>query len=489
MSYYRYELRPMSSPLDSMSYKLSAIGFTFPRSLALRFFAMRSALCVFLRNFAIFILQFAICNVFIFFVFFSIAHADFWDVVSKIHPSLGFQEKYSDNINLTSTNPQADWITTIYPGLRFSTSRAEVTTPGLIQQTPEEPSGIDLQYRLGLGFFAKNVENNYISQDGTLNAWYTSARNLSLRLREYFIRSDEPLEGDYIVGALPNQYLLGIQRQRSIYTRNVFEPSLGYQFGRENRFDLYYRNNIYDNESPSIEDSKENYINPRFSYWFDIHNGVTLEYGFTRGDFERSPDLVGHMARTRYTYRFNPHTSIFGEYIYLKRDFESPGIDYNVHNPSIGIEHAFSPTLSGRLQAGYFWQYPEIGSSKNGLSCDANLTQRTEKTTYILSFQGGYREDYFTAENLGFTQYYRAFGTITHRPIARMTIGLYAAGERDEYSSDRKDWVWMAGGSASYEIFRWMILSLEAYHREDDSTVDTASYIETRGIFRLSLSI
>jgi hypothetical protein len=309
-------------------------------------------------------------------------------------------------------------------------------------------------------------------------------------LRDYLIRSEEPLERDYAAGALQNQYLLGIQRQRSVYTRNVLEPSIGYQFGKENRFDLYYRNNIYDNENPSTEDSKENYINPRLTYWFDIHNGVTLEYGFTGGDFERSPDLVGHMARARYTYRFNPHTSFFGDYIYLKRDFESPGIDYDVQNPSIGIEHAFSPTLNGRVQLGYFRQNPEIGSSTNGFTCDVNLTERAEKTTYVLSFQGGYTEDFFTAQNLGFTQYYRSIGTISHRLMERMTVGLSGLIERDEYtSSGQKDWIWIIRGSGSYQILRWLTISLEAYHREDDSNVDTASYTETRAIFRLSATL
>jgi hypothetical protein len=421
---------------------------------------------------------------------FSIAHADVYDVLSHFHPFLVFQEDYSDNINLTSANRLEDWITTIYPGLRFSTSRAEVTTPGLIQQAPIESSGVDLQYRFGLVSYAKHEENNYISHEGTLNTWYTFDRRFTLRLRDYLIRSEEPLERDYAAGALQNQYLLGIQRQRSVYTRNVLEPSIGYQFGKENRFDLYYRNNIYDNESPNIEDSKENYINPRLTYWLDIHNGVTLEYGFTRGDFERSPDLVGHMARARYTYRFNPHTSFFGDYIYLKRDFESPGIDYDVHNPSIGIEHAFSPTLNGRVQVGYFRQNPEIGSSTNGITCDVNLTGRAEKTTYVLSFQGGYTEVFFTAQNLGFTQYYRSIGTISHRLMERMTVGLSGLIERDEYtSSGQKDWIWMIGGNASYQILRWLMISLQVYHREDDSNVDTASYYETRGIFRLSLTI
>ena len=90
-----------------------------------------------------------------------------------------------------------------------------------------------------------------------------------------------------------------------------------------------------------------------------FRNGVSLEYGLTLGNFQGSPDLVGHMATGRYTYRFNPRTSIFGEYTQLWRNFDNPGIDYAVYRPSVGIEHAFSPTLSARVQLGYYRADPK----------------------------------------------------------------------------------------------------------------------------------
>lgn len=445
----------------------------------------RSALCVFLRNFAFFIFHFALCIV----LFTPVAFADISDFLSKFHPSLTIQEEYTDNFYLTSSNRQEDWITTISPGIRFSTLPARATTPGQILQAPAEPWGMDLDYRLGLVYHAKIEENDYISHEGTLNAWYTFNRRLTLRLRDYFIRSEEPREREFAPGALPEQFLLAIQRERAIYIRNVLEPSIGYQFGREDRFDLNYRNMIYENESPRFEDSKENHINPRLTYFFNIRNGVLLEYGLTFGNFERSPDMVGHMARARYTYRFNPQTAIFVEYTFLKRDFESPGIDYEVQNPAIGIEHAFTSTLSGRAQLGYFWQNPQRRSSTGGFTYEAGLTQRAERTTYTLLLQGGYTESFFMAENLGFVKYHRVIGTITHRLVERITLGVSGTVERAEYTFDRKDWTWAVRGNGSYQIFRWLVLSIEALTRENDSNVDGADYKENRFFLRLTATI
>ena len=38
---------------------------------------------------------------------------------------------------------------------------------------------------LGFVFYAKNHEDNYISLNGLLNAWYAFNKNLSFRVRDY----------------------------------------------------------------------------------------------------------------------------------------------------------------------------------------------------------------------------------------------------------------------------------------------------------------
>jgi hypothetical protein len=420
-----------------------------------------------------------------------IAHADFEDFISKFQPYITVQEEYTSNVDLTPTNRKEDYITTVYPGLRFSTLPRGATTGERQAPAAEQKYGMDLDLQAGLVFYAKEEDNNYTSLNGALNAWYLFGQRLSFRVRDYLIRSDELRESEYSATAIEGQYLLSTMRKRVIYFRNVFEPSVDYQFGRENRISINYRNNIYEVQGPTFGDSQENYVNPRLIYWFNIRHGITLEYGLTLGDFERSPDLLGHMATGRYTYRFNPKTSIFGEYMFLIRDFESPSTDYDVHRPSLGMSHAFSPTLSGSAQAGYFWQNPEKGSRTGGIYYDMSLTQRAEKTTYTLSFQGGYTEDYFTAENLGFTKYYRGIGTISHRLLERMSAGLSGYVERAEYPSDladRKDLIWGIRANLSYEILKWLSVSLEGSRRENHSNIDTFDYSEYRGIFRITAS-
>jgi len=424
----------------------------------------------------------------------SIVHAELGDLFSYLRPYISVQEEYNSNINLTPEDEIDDFITTISPGLRFSTlPRTEVTRA---EQAPtaEQKFGIDLDVNAGFVFYAEEKDNNYTSLNGSLNTWYLFSPKFSFRVRDYLIRSDEIREADFSATAIEGQTLISRTTRRVPYYRNVFEPSVEYRFGRENIFGINYRNNIYRIKSELFEDSMENYINPRLTYWFNIRNGITLDYGFTLADFERSSDFLGYAVTGRYTYRFNPRTSVFGEHTYLLRDFDSPSTDYEVHRPSLGISHSFSPTLSGSAQAGYFWQNPERGDTTDGVFGNVSLSQRSERTTYTISLQGGYTEDFFSAENLGFTKYYRATGRVGYQLLEKMTVGLFSSYEWIKYFRDvvetprQKDQIWTVGGDAAYQLFRWLTLSLEGSYRENHSNFDTADYTEYRGIFRITAS-
>lgn len=396
------------------------------------------------------------------------------DFLSPFHLSVTVGEEYNSNIFLTNKNTQDDFITNVSTGLTYS--------------KVDKNYGIDLNFQMGYVFYAEHHDRNFLSiGPSTLNAWYALAPNLTFRIRDYITRSDAGKEQSYSGNAQPDQFLLSTVRgQKAIYIRNVVEPSVDYQFGKENHFSVLYRNNIYRNQNPRFEDSMENTINPKLTYWFDIHNGISLDYYLTYDTYQRSPDQLINAATPRYTYRFDPRTSIFGEYRFEWQNFKSPGVDYYVHNPSLGIQYQFTPTLTGTAQVGYFWEIPVQGGKTQGPSFNLSLAKNTEKTTYTLSFAGGYTEDYITAQNLGFTKTYAVYGTINHKLTQRMSVGVTGSLAREEYSSDQKDWVWGIWGNASYLILKWLTSSLEVSYREDHSNINIDSWKEYRGILKLT---
>ena len=423
----------------------------------------------------------------------TIADADMEEVLSMFQVYAVVDETYDTNVNLTPRNEQDDFITTFSLGVRFSTLPKSETT-GEFQQpaaTEETKYGMSLDFLPGYVIYAENTNDNYLSLFGSLDAWYTWGRNLTFRVTDSLVRSQEPLEQDYAAGALPGQILLGNPIGRPIYIRNVLQPSLEYRFEREDLIAISYMNNVYRNESSFYEDSNENYINPRFVYWFDVRNGISGEYSLDLGSFETSPDMTGNLASGRYTYRFNPRTSIFGDYAVVYRDFAENAqgvIDYNIQAPSVGLQYAFTPTLSLGAQLGYFWQIPKQGSNESGPLYNIVLTQQSERTTYTLGVQGGYTEDYFTAENLGFAKYHQAIGAITHQLTQRTSATLSARYQRPDYNDGRVDNIWGVGGNASYQMLRWLNLALDLAYAEDDSNRNVNDYTDFRTMFQIRAS-
>jgi hypothetical protein len=353
----------------------------------------------------------------------------------------------------------------------------------------DKVSGIELDYALGAVFYGKESDRDYISHNASLYAKYMTAEHINFYLRNSFIRSQSDREQEYFTLTEENRYVLATQRNRQIYWRNVFAPTVEYQFGPESRIGLNYRNNLYEQEG-GHDDSQENYINPFFTHWFNRQNGISLEYGYTKGDFDIQPDMTGHMGKGRYTHRFSPKSSAFAEYVYTKRTFDTPNRDYEINEPAVGMTYAFTPSVTGTAQVGYYWMDPESGIKRDGLTYRGDLTtlDREARTTYRISFQGGYTEDYFSAENSGFTKYHRLTGSITHRPDKRASIGCFGNVERADYTTtaNRSDDIWGAGLRASYMIFKWLTVGAEYSHRERQSDIDSFDYKENRGTLSLT---
>jgi len=399
------------------------------------------------------------------------------------HPYISVVEEYNDNINLTPTNKKDDFITTIRPGLKYTNM--------------DDAAGIELDYSAGFVFYGKETDNNYVGHNASLTAKYLTRSHFNFYLKEYFIRSDEQREREYFTTIEQNRYVLATREGRAVYWRNVVSPTVEYQFGREDRIGVNYRNNIYRTQSKTGEDSEENYINPYIDYWFDGKNGLRLEYGYTIGHFDRtiSDDMTGHMANARYTHRVTSKASIFGGYTFTRRTFDPPSIDnvdYDIHEPVVGFTYVFSPTLNMTAQVGYFWAEPKVGTRTDGASYKASITNSGDaRTTYTFSLQGGYTEDYFTSENLGLARYHRLTGSLTHLPVKSVSIGFLGSVERAEYpgsliDAERNDWIWGIGGNVSYSPLRWLTISLEVSHREDNSDIDIYDYKENRATVKLT---
>jgi uncharacterized protein (PEP-CTERM system associated) len=135
---------------------------------------------------------------------------------------------------------------------------------------------------------------------------------------------------------------------------------------------------------------------------------------------------------------------------------------------------------------GCFWQIVQKGSNEVGPLYDIVITQSAERTTYTLGVQGGYTEDYFTAQNLGFAKYHQVIGTITHQLTQEAALNFSGRFQRPTYTSGEFDNIWGVGTGVSYRILRWMTLALDFSYAQNHSNKESNNYTDFKGIFRIT---
>lgn len=389
------------------------------------------------------------------------------DTLQQIHPYISVKGEYSDNLDLTYENKKHDFYTTVAPGLKFSNMDAQ--------------SGLDLDASAGYVFYSEYDDFNYVTGNVNLNAKYLTGSHFNFYLKNAFIRSDDPREREYFTTTADNKFVLATETQRNTYMRNVVEPTIEYQFGPESRIGLKYRNNLYraeDVEDVEGNDSIENYANAFLTAWFNKQHGLSLDYGYTNGYFEGDPDLNGQRVGGAYMLRFTPRATASLKGAYTKQTFteEDDLRDYEIYETSLGIAYLFSPTLTASLEAGYYWMEPRTGEKQDGVTFKADITQLDVRTSYRLSLQGGYTQDYFTSQNLGFQKYYRATGSVTHFLDRRLSIGCLGSVERTESEPvslsvsdpELRETILGAGANVSYLPFKWLKFSLEYTYKENN---------------------
>lgn len=405
------------------------------------------------------------------------------DILSQIHPYIGLTGEYNDNLYLSKENKKRDFIGTVTPGIRFDNMDAQ--------------SGITLDANAGAVFHNDYSNLNYISGNINFNSKYMTSSHFNFYLRNSYTRSDDPREREFFTTTADNKFVLATETSRGIYWRNMVEPTVEYQFGPESRIGVMYRNNVYQTAAAGAENSIENYASPFMTWWINRQNGISLSYAFTNGHFENQSDFNSHKANASYMLRFTPKATASLNGGYTNQKYVSGIMDYSIYESSLGLSYLFSPTLSASAQVGYYWMTPDIGDTRDGLTFKADITQRAERTTFVLSLQGGYTQDVFTSQNLGFRKYYRATGSINHFLARQFSIGCLGSVERSESeprnSSDPDDpgqleTIWGAGANAAYQPFQWLRIALQYTYNQRNANYryESVEYTENRGMLTLT---
>lgn len=387
-------------------------------------------------------------------------------------PSISVSEVYDDNIYLSSTNEKSDYITTV--------------TPGFSLNVLSENNHLELSYAPSFVWYDKEDQNDTVRHSGTLTFEQNLTQHLSFDFTDTYIKSEDPLED--------TEDVEGVRNTRNIYERNTARISLRYLFGPENALTVGYGQSQLENEDRTLDDGRTQDPYANVTYWFNVKNGIELNYGFTKADFWRDDssiagdDYDGNSVGIRYIYRFTPHTNGSIGYDFASRDFDGFSEDYNVHTGSISFDHAFSPDLSLTVGGGYFIQKNDRSDDENGYTYNTALIKRFERGSVTVGGNGGWDENYLDAERSGFSRYWSVDTTAEYQILE--SLGSYVGGSyRTDKEADRgKRNSWRGNCGIRWAFLRWFSLSLDYSHAERDDDDNMRDYKDNRIMLILNAS-
>ena len=388
----------------------------------------------------------------------------------ELTPSISVSQTYDDNINLTHTNEQSDYITAVTPSLALNV---------LTQNTR-----LGMSYAPSFVWYKDFSENDTTRHLGTVSWDQQLTRNLSSNLANTYLRSEDPLEDETDLRAL--------RTTRNKYWVNTGRAGFGYVFGPDSRLGVGYGRQDRENDDPVLDDSKVQTPFADLTHWFNVRHGIALDYTYTDAEFTRedgSPsrdDFKGHGAGVRYMHRFNPRTSAYVAYGFTTRDFDGLEEDYDVHNGSVGLDHAFSPEYSVSAGAGYFVRVNDISDNQDGPTFNLALTRAFARGTFTVGGDGGWAEDYIDRDRTGFTKYYGGFARVTYQVLEQVGIYAGASYRQDKDDLDVQSKFFRGNCGVRWSFMRWFALSLDYTYADRNSDIDTDSYNNNRVMLVLS---
>jgi len=398
----------------------------------------------------------------------------------EITPSISVNETYDDNINLTKDNKVDDFITVVTPGIALALVR--------------EHTNLQLSYAPSIVKYADRDELDTTRHAANLSFGQDLSQHLRFDLSDSYLQSEDPLED---VGDAQ-----GVRRTRSKYWTNSTQASLGYLFGAENRISAGYGLSYQEaDQATSIGDDTLNNSkiqNPFavLSYWFDVRNGMELNYRYTKADFSGGDNLsavndyIGHGAGGRYIRRFSPQTQAYILYNYSTRDFDGSSKDFDVHDGSVGLNHAFSPEYSAGAGAGYFVRTSDISEDQDGLSYFASLTKKLARGSVTIGGTGGWAEQYISRDTTsGFTKYYSGYARGDYQVLEPVVVYANASYRQDKEGITGRTWETLRGNAGlRWTFLRWFALSLDYSYAQRNDDISTADYDVNRVALILTAS-
>lgn len=388
-------------------------------------------------------------------------------------PTVTVTEEYTNNVRLSSEDPESDLITSLSPG--FTLNSAGRTRD------------FTLFYSPSLTHYALTDTDMAVRHTATATAVNRFSQRSRLELTDSFTRTDDPMverEAEYTRSDAPRPPEDITRREnREPYSSNFAALRYRYDFGTDDFFTAGFVNNILMNDDPTEEDSTMVEPSVGVNWWFTPRYGVETLAAYTRGDFSLDTDSFNeYVLNTRLMRRFGGNLDVFVRYIHTRMEFLGEEADYIVHDGTVGVDYNLSDATFFSLSTGYFVRDTDAEDPETGYVLRGDMARRFHRGAVRLSGGTGYEQTFFGAENLGFTKYYEGSLAAEYQLMQRLTTNGRVTYTHNMYTDaeDREDDLITLEAGLGYVIRPWLTSALRVAHRRLESDEAGESFDENR---------
>jgi hypothetical protein len=383
----------------------------------------------------------------------------------ELHPSIGIAEEYTDNFNLTPGEGQANFRTSVSPGLTLLINRpftkGQISYNLQVAHDSSEPEDLKLFH-------------SFLGQV----SWQPMPR-LTLTVADVLTQGDDAAQADQ----------LSLRRERESFTTNTFSVTSDYLLGNV-ATRQYYRITTFLQEGDDLTggDTTTQALGLSASRAFYQTNTASVGYDYLTSDTTNETvsghEFTGTLARQLTTLR---SVGVTGSVAYRTAEDDFGG-DSNYSKWSIALFNSFVVPGRWSMQGslGYSWLVPDTGQSHGLITSATTFTFEFARATATLGIDQGFSETFAAGEDFGVVETrgihaalnYAFTPALSGRASAFLRENDFTGVAGEERGTER---TW--GGELSFaaRLRRWLMFHLNYnYTDATQSSSGRGGYTENR---------
>ena len=400
------------------------------------------------------------------------------DLNIEFLPSISISQEYDDNLYLDDRDETSDYIST--------------ASPRGILNLSTQTSQMEIMYSPSFVKYNEMDKHDTTRHSASLTFTRQINQYWSINCSERYIKSEEPIEDIDDVN--------GFRSGRDSYQRNNGRASFSYLFGAERELSMGYQYSWLDNNygnrdlslpDDSIDDSEriDNGTTQRpfcnIDYWFNITNGLELDYEFVKAIFwgenafpENPANYTGHSLGITYKHRFRQDSIAFVKSAFTERDFDentsifSQDDDHIIYELTAGLDRSLSQYYSLAFDIGFFTQINDVRNDESGIIYSLSVIKNMKHGQITVNGAGGWDELYLQGGPQGFSNYWSFLTRLDYQLLEPLTGYMSASFRHDKDGSDRK-WDSLEGRlGLKWNFYDHLSFSLDYSYAERDGFDD-----------------